>query len=122
MKAKQILTDKEHYMTELEVFPAIKVARANALNIGTDANENFRGFGVAITGSSCYNLSIMEENERKGFLNKIYSDNGIGLSVGRLSIGSSDYSAEVYSYDDEPFDVELKHFPLNATKNTSYLW
>lgn len=116
MKAKQILTDKNHYMTELEIFPALMVSRANTLNIETNANENFKGFGVAITGSSCYNLSIMEKNERKELLNKIYSDNGIGLSVGRLSIGSSDYSAEVYSYDDEPFDVELKHFSIERDK------
>lgn len=116
MKGKQILTDNNHYMTELEVFPALKGARANTLNIETDANKNFNGFGVAITGSSCYNLSIMNPNERKEFLNKIYSDNGIGLSVGRLCIGSSDYSAELYSYDDEPFDVEIKHFSVERDK------
>ncbi len=116
MKAKQILTDKNHYMTELEVFPALMVSRANTINIANEATENFKGFGVAITGSSCYNLSIMEKNERKELLNKIYSDNGIGLSVGRLNIGSSDYSAEVYSYDDEPFDVELKHFSIDRDK------
>lgn len=116
MKAKQILTDKNHYMTELEIFPALMVSRASTLNIETNSNENFKGFGVAITGSSCYNLSIMEKNERKEFLNKIYSDSGIGLSVGRLSIGSSDYSAEVYSYDDEPFDVELKYFSIERDK------
>ena len=116
MKAKQILTDKNHYMTELEIFPALMISRANTLNIEANANENFKGFGVAITGSSCYNLSIMKKNERKELLNKIYSDNGIGLSVGRLSIGSSDYSAEVYSYDDEPFDVELKYFSIERDK------
>ncbi len=116
MKAKQILTDKEHYMTELEVFPALKVSRAYTLNIETKMNENFKGFGVAITGASCYNLSIMEKNERKELLNKIYSDSGIGLCVGRLSIGASDYSAEVYSYDDEPFDVELKAFSIERDK------
>ena len=116
MKGKQILTDKNHYMTELEVFPALKGARANTLNIETDANKNFKGFGVAITGSSCYNLSIMDPSERKEFLNMIYSEDGIGLSVGRLCVGSSDYSAELYSYDDEPFDVELKHFSIERDK------
>lgn len=112
MRAKQILTDKNHFMTEVEVFPSLKVARANTLYISPEANQNFKGFGVAITAASCYNLSIMDKNERKELLNKIYSDNGIGLSVGRLTIGSSDYSAEIYSYDDVPFDVELKHFSV----------
>ncbi|MBO5369660.1 MAG: hypothetical protein J6B23_03165 [Clostridia bacterium] len=116
MKAKHILTDKNHYMTELEIFPSVKVSRANTLNIAPGANENFKGFGVAITGSSCYNLSIMEKGERRELLKKIYSDEGIGLSVGRLSIASSDYSAEVYSYDDELFDTELKSFSIEQDK------
>ena len=116
MKAKHILTDKNHYMTELEIFPSVKVSGANTLNIAPSANENFKGFGVAITGSSCYNLSIMEKGERRELLKKIYSDEGIGLSVGRLSIASSDYSAEVYSYDDEPFDTELKSFSIEQDK------
>ena len=116
MKAKQFLTDKNHLMAEMEIFPSIKVSRANMLNIAYKANENFKGFGVAITGSSCYNLNKMIPNERKEFLNKIYSDDGLGLSVGRISIGSSDYSAEVYSYDDVPFDKELKHFSVERDK------
>jgi len=116
VKAKQILTDKDHYMTKIEVFPSLKVSRANTLYISDKANENFGGFGVAITGSSCYNLSIMEADKRKDFLNKIYSKSGLGLSVGRISIGASDYSAEVYSYDDEPFDTELKAFSVDRDK------
>ncbi len=116
MKAKQFLTDQSHYMTELEVFPSLMVSRANTLTIEANANKNFKGIGVAITGASCYNLSIMDKSERKGLLDKLYSDNGIGLSVGRLSIGSSDYSAEVYSYDDVPFDIELKHFSVDRDK------
>lgn len=116
MRAKQILTDKNHFMTELEVFPTLKVLRANTLYIKKSANVNFKGFGVAITGASCYNLSIMDENRRKEFLNEIYSDDGLGLSVGRISVGASDYSAELYSYDDEPFDVELKHFSVENDK------
>ena len=36
----------------------------------------------------------------------------MGLSVCRLSVGSSDYSAELYTYDDEDSDTELKHFSV----------
>lgn len=116
MKGTHIFTDKNHTMASLEIFPAEKVARAHTLDIATNANTNFQGFGVAITGSSCYNLSLMEESERTELLKSIYSDEGLGLSVGRLSIGSSDYSAELYSYDDVPFDTELKHFSIERDK------
>lgn len=116
MNGKQILTDKNHYMTELEMFSSLKVSRANTLYIENKANREFKGFGVAITGASCYNLSIMDSDARKELLTNIYTSDGLGLSVGRLTIGSSDYSAEVYSYDDEPFDVELKHFSVEHDK------
>ena len=97
MNGKQILTDKNHYMTELEMFSSLKVSRANTLYIENKANREFKGFGVAITGASCYNLSIMDSDARKELLTNIYTSDGLGLSVGRLTIGSSDYSAEVYS-------------------------
>lgn len=116
MKARQILTDANHCMAELEIFKSLMVPGANTLYVEKEAVEGFKGFGVAITGSSCYNLSTMKENERKDLLHKIYSKDGIGLSVGRLCIGSSDYSAELYSYDDVPFDTELKHFSIDRDK------
>lgn len=112
MKGIQILTDKNHTKEQYEIFHGNKVSRAYTLNIGTEANTDFSGFGVAITGSSCYNLNLMEKSERSEFLKSIYSTEGLGLNVARVSIGSSDYSAEVYSYDDVPFDTELKHFSI----------
>ena len=112
MKGIQLLTDKEHFMTRLEVFPSIRVSRANSLFIDANAIHKFNGFGVAITGSSCYNLSIMKNEERRTLLKKIYSEEGLGLNIGRLSVGASDYSAEIYSYDDVPFDTELKYFSI----------
>ena len=116
MRGIQYLTDKNHTMAEFEIFPATKLSRAYTLTIGKEANTNFQGFGVAITGSSCYNLSLMEEAERTEFLKNIYSKEGLGLSVGRISIGASDYSPELYTYDDVPFDTELKHFSIDRDK------
>ena len=75
-------------------------------------NSGFLGFGVAITGSSCYNLAKMEASERRALLEQIYGKDGLGLSVARLTIGSSDYSAELYSYDDVDGDEALEHFSV----------
>ena len=54
----------------------------------------------------------MEASARKKLLKHIYGRDGLGLSVARLCIGSSDYSPEMYSYDDVDNDVELKHFSV----------
>lgn len=84
----------------------------NVVVSDTPSNENFGGFGVALTGSSCYELSIMPEDLRKSFLDDIYGKNGLGLSVGRISIGSCDYSTNVYSYCDKKDDIALESFSL----------
>lgn len=80
------------------------------------ANESFNGFGVAITGSSCYELSIMPPEQREAFLNDIYGKDGLNLSVARVSIGSSDYSPAVYSYCETPDDIELKTFSVDEDR------
>jgi glucosylceramidase len=49
---------------------------------------------------------------RHDFLSEIYSPSGLNLNVGRCCIGASDYSRNVYSYDDVPDDVNLDHFSL----------
>ncbi len=80
------------------------------------SNKNFLGFGVAITDSSCYELSTMTPEQRKEFLSDIYGTDGLNLSVARLSVGASDYSPFVYSYCDTPDDTELKTFSIDADR------
>lgn len=81
------------------------------------SNTGFIGFGVAITGSSCYNLSLMKSDERHKLLNSLYSKDGLNFQIGRLSIGSSDYSAELYTYDDVEDDTSLEHFSIERDKD-----
>lgn len=112
----QIFTDKTHELSSQEVFPSLRMESADTLIIGDKATTDFIGFGVAITPASCYNLSLMEADEREAFLKKIYSKEGLNLNVGRLCVGASDYSAELYSYDDVEGDVELKHFSIDRDR------
>lgn len=78
----------------------------------TPEQREVLGFGVALTASSCYELNTMSPEARKAFLQDIFSEKGLNLSVGRLSIGSSDYSAELFSYDDVDGDETLEHFSV----------
>lgn len=116
MKGTQIFTDKEHCQQAREVFPSLQMPGAEVLRFSDTPNRGFMGFGVAITGSSCYLLAQMEPTERRALLEQIYGKNGLGLGVARISIGASDYSAELYSYDDVPFDTELAHFSIDRDR------
>ena len=75
-------------------------------------NTGFIGYGAAITGSSCYNLSLMEKEERETLLLHLYSKAGLHMNIARLTVGASDYSAEVYTYDDVENDITLEHFSI----------
>ncbi|MBE6703069.1 MAG: hypothetical protein E7585_06635, partial [Ruminococcaceae bacterium] len=99
------------------IFPSVPMHGAHTLTPAAEpVARDFLGFGVAITGSSCYNLSLMEKEERAALLQKIYGKDGLNLSVARLCVGSCDYSAELYSYDDVAGDVELKHFSIDRDR------
>ena len=53
------------------------------------------GFGGAITEASSYCYSLLPDSQKQAFL-KDYFDNN--YSIGRLCIGSSDFSMKSYSY------------------------
>ena len=91
MKITQYITTNGLTFQKRPIFPAVNMSSAQKLVASkTPVSSDFLGFGVAITGSSCYNLSLMEPTERRALLESIYTKNGLGLSVGRLSVGSSD--------------------------------
>lgn len=79
--------------------------------------QPIEGFGFALTGGSAQLLMSMTPEKRAALLRQVFSPqgDGIGASYLRVSIGSSDMNAQVYSYDDMPAgqaDPELKNFSL----------
>ncbi len=115
MKATQYVTLPGCYLKKNEIFdsvvkmPAVKQIKREV----TPFPDTFDGFGVALTGSSCYELNLMDKPERTRLLSEIYGQDGLDLSVGRVSMGSSDYSPELYSYNEAPNDMEMKNFSLD---------
>jgi glucosylceramidase len=58
-------------------------------------------------------LSQMDPAARHGLLEELFGKGGMGLSAGRIPIGSSDYSVSAYSYDDsEAPDPTLAKFSI----------
>ncbi len=112
MKGTLIFSDRNHFLSQRELFPSLHIPRAVELRASGEHTNGFLGFGVALTGAACYELSLMPSEERRALLKHVYTKEGLGLSVGRISIGSCDYSPELYSYDDTENDVSLKHFSI----------
>lgn len=79
--------------------------------------QSIDGFGYTLTGASAYLLNSMGAG-KNALLQELFGNgtNEIGVSYLRLSIGASDLSAEVFSYNDLPAgetDPELKKFSLS---------
>lgn len=84
-------------------------------------NETYQtmdGFGVAITGSTCYNLMQMTPENRKLFLTETFSEqSGYGFSYCRVSIGCSDFSLSEFTCCDTP---GIENFALTE-EDTQYV-
>lgn len=64
----------------------------------TEKYQTMDGFGVAMTGATCYNLLKMTAEDRADFLRQTFSPTeGYGFSYVRISIGCSDFSLSEYT-------------------------
>ncbi len=59
---------------------------------------NYLGMGGAITPASAYNYSLLNEELKNNFINDCYSSNGLNYNIGRIAIGSCDFSNTSYEY------------------------
>jgi glucosylceramidase len=67
-----------------------------------DQRQSILGFGAAFTDASCYWFDKLTPPERRTVLAELFGPTGLRLSVCRTCIGSSDYSASLYSFDESP--------------------
>jgi len=92
---------------------ALRGGAANVIRIDPAAQyQEMIGFGAAFTDASCWTFHQLAEDARQQLFHELFHPTGLGLSAGRLCIGSSDYSTSMYSFDDGPPDPELQHFSI----------
>lgn len=88
-------------------------------NIEVDSSTSFQtvdGFGYTLTGSSAMLINNMPVTQRDALLNDLFSTAGIAVSYIRVSMGASDLSPTVFSYNDMPAgqtDPTLANFSLS---------
>lgn len=92
--------------------------------ITVDAAQTFQtidGFGCALTGGSAMLLHQMSSAARAAIIKELFSfsDNNIGMSYLRVSIGASDLDDRVFSYNDLPAgqtDTAMAQFSLDPDR------
>ncbi|PWT75403.1 MAG: glucosylceramidase [Bacteroidetes bacterium] len=92
----------------------------NYLFIDVDSTQSFQtidGFGYTLTGGSASVINAMDVASKSALLQELFGSDSssIGISYLRLSVGSSDLNASVFSYNDlsaGQTDTLLKSFNL----------
>jgi glucosylceramidase len=87
----------------------------------TRTYQSIDGFGNCLTGGSAILIHRMDSESRSRLLKELFATDGknIGISYLRISIGASDLSDHVFSYDDLPAgqtDTEMTHFSIDPEK------
>ena len=70
------------------------------------------GFGGAFSDAACYTFNRLAPPAREQLFHELFHPSEMGLSVGRICVGASDYSTKLYSYDDGEADPELTRFSI----------
>lgn len=92
--------------------------------ITVDTTETFQtmdGFGYTVTSGSASLINKMSTAAKTNLLNELFGndESSIHISYIRISIGASDLSDSVYTYDEMPAgqtDVNLEQFSLEPDK------
>jgi glucosylceramidase len=74
--------------------------------------QDILGFGGAFTDAACYTFNRLNPAAREELFHEMFHPSQMGLSMGRLPVGSSDYAAKVYSFDEGEPDPEMKRFSI----------
>lgn len=94
-------------------------------DIIVDTAQTFQtidGFGFALTDGSASLISSLPSSMQNDLLKELFGSDSTSISISylRVSIGASDLSASVYTYDDMPAgqtDVDLENFSLRKDQS-----
>jgi glucosylceramidase len=84
----------------------------------TELFQTMDGFGYALTGGSAILINAMTPKTRSALLNELFGnrENELAISYLRISIGASDLSDRVFTYNDLPAgetDPKMKKFSID---------
>jgi glucosylceramidase len=79
--------------------------------------QEILGFGAAFTDAACFTFHRLSPVERESLFHELFHPSEMGLNVCRSTIGASDYSRDVYSYDEGSPDPRLKRFTIDHDRS-----
>lgn len=97
-------------------------ARTNIISVdSTTKYQTVDGFGYTLTGGSAFLINNLPPATKGELLQELFgnAENAIAINYLRVSIGASDLSASVFSYDDlQPGNTDVNLDSFNLSKDT----
>jgi glucosylceramidase len=88
-------------------------AGENVVNLNPSKKfQEMLGFGAAFTDAACYTFNRLDPSAREAVFHELFHSSEMGLNVCRTCMGASDYSTEVFSYDEGEPDPEMQRFSI----------
>ena len=78
-------------------------------------HQKHLGFGGAFTDAACYIFNQLDDDNKNQVIDLLFNENGLNYNLGRLTIGSCDFSTNDYDYskkfDSSDFSIayEFEH-------------
>ncbi|KAJ1438750.1 O-glycosyl hydrolase family 30-domain-containing protein [Ochromonadaceae sp. CCMP2298] len=79
------------------------------------------GFGGAFTEATALNFYKLPSSVQKRWLQMYFGADGIGLTLGRVHMGSCDFSPKSYNFDNIDGDYDLIYFDSEVTHDNAYM-
>lgn len=112
--------DQKYLLSELESINSEESGKKSQYNIKIREDikyQKMEGFGASLTDSSSFLLQKRIKPEvRAEIMEKLFGKTGISLNLIRQPMGSCDYNINLYTYDNEPGDTELKKFSIDPDR------
>jgi glucosylceramidase len=97
--------------------PSSKTSGNDLLQLNPSTKfQHILGFGGAFTDAACYTFNQLQPAARERLFHELFHPSEMGLSVGRLCVGSSDYATKLYSFDEGEADPDLKRFSIDPDR------
>ncbi|KAG3086803.1 Glucosylceramidase [Phytophthora idaei] len=77
------------------------------------------GFGGSFTDAAAINVYKLSSTLQQMVLDQYFSEKGLQYSLGRVTIGSTDFSTSIYSYNDNSGDLAQEKFSIDVDRKSN---
>merc|ERR1719253_429008 len=100
---------------EPEYVPLAAAGASRQMDLSLDLSkmrQKILGFGGAFTDAVAYNYQGLSQATKKHVIEQYFGPEGIGYTMGRVNMGSCDFSRMDYTLANDSMDLDLQSFCL----------